>query len=163
MKVLAVDIALGSGTKNQDIITLIGADGLYIKELIQLDVDMSYEIWAEELKKFIDLVKYDKIIISKVGIGISLATELEKILDKNELIVVGYEPPLDRHKSILNLRDSGILEQLDINLKLAPPRKLSNGRTCVELDDEYYYNKRKSVGIIRSLKLINDFYVQNNY
>lgn len=158
MKLLAIDITL-KHKNDKDIITLIGADGLNTNLIMQFDADIPYKNLAKELKLYIDLDEYEKFIISKEGIGIALATELEKILDKNKLIVVGYEPPLDRQESILNLIDTGILEQLDIDLKLAI-HKL-NDKACVKLDDEYYSSRRKSVGIISALKLINDFYINN--
>jgi RNA-binding protein YhbY len=157
MKVLAIDITTGNKA-NEGIITWIGADGLCTNLIMQLDDDLPYSIWAEELKKYTDVGEYDKIIISKEGTRISLATELEKILDESRLVIVNYESPLERQESLFNLIDTGILEALDINLKLAT-HKLSDDKSCIKLDDQYYSNRRKSVGIIRALKLINDFYI----
>lgn len=157
MRVLAVDIIIRNNEK--DIITLVGADGLDTNSIMQFEICVPYETLAKELKTYIDLGKYEKIIISNQGINVSLSTKLEQILKENEIVIEGYRTPLDRQESILNLFDTEILDQLDIKLKLSTHYK--NEKSYIALDDGYYWNKRKTLGIIRSLKLINDFYINN--
>nr|WP_312985449.1 hypothetical protein [Clostridioides sp.] len=157
MRVLAVDIIIRNNEK--DIITLVGADGLDTNSIMQFEICVPYETLAKELKTYIDLGEYEKIIISNQGINVSLSTKLEQILKENEIVIEGYRTPLDRQESILNLFDTEILDQLDIKLKLSTHYK--NEKSYIALDDGYYWNKRKTLGIIRSLKLINDFYINN--